>query len=29
MRNTRPPKKVLAKVEKTDFSIDENAYKDH
>jgi hypothetical protein len=29
MRNTRPAKKPLAKVEKTDFSIDENAYRDH
>jgi hypothetical protein len=29
MRNTRPAKRPLAKVEKTDFSIDENAYKDH
>lgn len=29
MRNTRPAKRPLAKVEKTDFSIDENAYRDH
>ncbi len=28
LRNTRPQKKPLAKVQKTDFSIDESVYKD-
>jgi hypothetical protein len=28
LKNTRPQKKPLAKVQKTDFSIDESVYKD-